>query len=257
MLGAKKVACIIPARLASTRFPEKILKSLAGKPLLQWVWQAAKTVKLFDECHFAIDDVKTAALLESFGASWFMTSKSAECGTDRLVELMDRGILQADIWVNWQGDEPFIHEAMIYDLLQTAEHDQNSDVWTLKKRITEIEQIRAVNIAKVVSDNVGNAIYFSRSPIPYYRDRPLEECEFFKHVGIYAFSTRGLKSIQGISPGPLEDAEKLEMLRFLEQGLKIRLHETMFEVKGIDTPEDLYRAELYAQSLRAPVPNQI
>ncbi len=253
MLGQKKVVCIIPARLASIRFPEKMLKMLEGKPILEWVWQAAKSVKVFDECHFAIDDVKIAHLLDGFGASWFMTSKDAACGTDRLVELMDREMLKADIWVNWQGDEPFIHEAMISDLLKTAEYDKDVDVWTLKKRITVMEQIRSVNVAKVVTDSFGNAIYFSRSPIPYYRDEPLEACEFYKHVGLYAFSNRGLKSIKGIPPGPLERAEKLEMLRFLELGLKIRLHETLFEVRGIDTLEDLRCAEIYAQSLRISV----
>ena len=243
MLGLKKVVCIIPARLASVRFPEKVLQHLAGKPLLQWVWQAASSVTLFDECHFAIDDVKTAKLLDSFGAPWFMTSPQAESGTDRLIELMDQGRVKTDIWVNWQGDEPFVNKAMIHELLQSAASDDDVDVWTLKKKISLPEQIRSANVAKVVTDLKGNAIYFSRSPIPFYRDQELECGEFYKHVGIYAFSTKGLQSIKGTQPGPLERAEKLEQLRFLERGLKIRLHETTYEVRGIDTTEDLAFAE--------------
>jgi 3-deoxy-manno-octulosonate cytidylyltransferase (CMP-KDO synthetase) len=242
MLGAKKVVCIIPARLASTRFPEKMLQSLAGKPMLQWVWDAARSVDIFDECHFAIDDVKTAKLLDGFGASWHMTSVGAACGTDRLVELMERKIVNADIWVNWQGDEPFINATMIHDLLQSA-GDSDVDIWTLKKLITCKEQIKSPGYAKVVADRAGNALYFSRSPIPYYRDIDLESGTFYKHVGIYAFTTKGLGMIPQMQPNSLEEAEKLEQLRFLEHGFKIRLHETLFDVKGIDTPEDLSFAE--------------
>lgn len=248
MLGQKKVVCIIPARLASVRFPEKILQQLAGKPILQWVWDAAQSVSIFDECYFAIDDAKTAGLLDSFAASWIMTSPAAASGTDRLVEIMKRGIVQSDIWVNWQGDEPFIHESIILDLLQSAAFDMNTDCWTLKKKIQEKNQIKSSNTAKVVTDKTGNAIYFSRSPIPFYRDENLEECEFYKHVGIYAFSTAGLKKISVMGKSYLEDAEKLEQLRFLEYGLKIKLHETGFEVKGIDTPTDLLYAEKYVQN---------
>jgi 3-deoxy-manno-octulosonate cytidylyltransferase (CMP-KDO synthetase) len=247
MLNSKKVVCIIPARLASTRFPEKVLQSLAGKPVLQWVWEAAKKVSLFDECHFAIDDVKIANLLDRFGASWFMTSRSAEAGTDRLIEIMDRKLVSSDIWVNWQGDEPFINAEMIEDLLQTAAHD-GMDVWTLKKLITIKEQIKGTNTAKVVTDNKGNALYFSRSPVPFYRDHDFEQGVFYKHVGLYAFTTKGLQMMQQLPIGKLEQAEKLEMLRLLENGIKIRLHETLFEARGIDTPEDLRYAEITVQS---------
>lgn len=256
MLGQKKVVCIIPARLASVRFPEKILQQLAGKPMLQWVWEAARAVSIFDDCYFAIDDMKTAKLLDSFGAAWLMTSPMAASGTDRLVEIMGRNLVRADIWVNWQGDEPFINEVMIQDLLQTAETDANVDCWTLKKKIQEISQIKSSNVAKVVSDKVGNAIYFSRSPIPFYRDEDLDSCEFYKHVGIYAFSNDGLKKISGMGKSCLEDAEKLEQLRFLEHGFKIRLHETVYEVKGIDTPADLEQAEKYVQKGNISVCNQ-
>ena len=255
MLGSKKVVCIIPARLASTRFPEKVLQSLAGKPMLQWVWEAAKKVSLFDECHFAIDDVKIASLLDGFGASWFMTSKSAEAGTDRLIEIMDRKLVVSDIWVNWQGDEPFINATMIQDLLQTAAHD-GMDVWTLKKLITIKEQIVAPNTAKVVTDHEGNALYFSRSPVPFYRDHHLEQGVFYKHVGLYAFTTKGLQMMQQLPIGKLEQAEKLEMLRLLENGIKIRLHETLFEVIGIDTAEDLRHAEIVAQTNNTSACNQ-
>lgn len=243
MIGNKKIVCIIPARLASVRFPEKVLQKLGDKPLLQWVWEAAKAIPFFDECHFAIDDVKTAALLDQFGASWHMTSHLAESGTDRLVELMLKKTITSDIWVNWQGDEPFVNKEMVQDLLQGISSETAIDMWTLKKKITDPMQIRAANIAKVVTDQQGNALYFSRSPIPFYRDQILENCLYFKHVGIYAYTTRGLEMIGKMPPSRLEQAEKLEQLRFLEQGLKIRLHETTYEVRGIDTPEDLSFAE--------------
>ena len=247
MLGSKKIACIIPARLASTRFPEKMLTTLCGKPLLQWVWEAAKAVPCFDECHFAVDDVKIAALLDSFGASWFMTAVDAQCGTDRLAEVMERGLVTADVWVNWQGDEPFINAAMIADLLQSIEQD-DVQVWSLKKLITQVDQITSPNVAKVVTDVTGRALYFSRSPIPFYRDHALNKGVFYKAVGMYAFSTQGLKLWRQLPYSGLEAAEKLEQLRLLEHGVAMRIHETAFEVCGIDTPQDLVAATQVMQA---------
>ncbi len=133
MIGNKKVACIIPARLKSTRFPRKMLCHLNKKPLLQWVFEAASAVSLFDEVVFAVDAPEIGELVESFGGKSFMTSESCLSGTERLVELMRNGLVRADIWVNWQGDEPFICERMILDLLQSCQKQQ-SDLWTLKKR---------------------------------------------------------------------------------------------------------------------------
>lgn len=238
MLGTKKIICIIPARLKSTRFPRKMLASLQGKPLLQWVWEAAKEVAIFDEVSFAVDSEETASLIDSFGGFYYMTSEECQSGTERLIELSKQ--IDADIWVNWQGDEPFINEMMIQDLLQSC-LEETSDVWTLCKRIENADEIANPHVAKVVRDGKGFALYFSRSTIPYYRDR--EGDEFYKHVGLYAFTKEALQKMATFEPCYLEQAEQLEQLRFLYNGLKVRVHETTHDVFGIDLPEHLAKAE--------------
>lgn len=237
-----KTVCVIPARLASSRFPRKVLSTLGEKPLLQWVWDAAQSCELFDEVAFAIDDSVTARLIESFEGKYYMTSPDCLSGTDRLVELMQSGKLQGDIWVNWQGDEPFIQREMIESLLQTTQ-EKEFDIWSLKKKIHTEEMIEDPNIVKVVTNAEDRALYFSRSPIPYFRDIiDFEETSYYKHVGIYAFTEKALKKIGKLSESPLERAERLEQLRFLENGLSIQVHETTHETLGIDLPEDLSRA---------------
>ena len=241
MLNSKKVVCIIPARLESTRFPKKVLALLKGKSVIQWVWEAAKRVALFDKVIFAIDAEETARAIEGFGGTYEFTSVDCPSGTDRLVEIS--GKIESDIYVNWQGDEPFIHGHMITDLLQTAGHDE-SDVWTLKKRMYDLNLQLSPHVAKVVTDSEGYALYFSRSLIPYYRDSTSDKNKvYFKHIGIYAYSKKGLSKIAKLAPCPIEDAEKLEQLRFLYHGVKIRVHETEYEVMGIDLPEHLAQAE--------------
>ncbi|MBS0620683.1 MAG: 3-deoxy-manno-octulosonate cytidylyltransferase [Verrucomicrobia bacterium] len=243
MLENKRVACIIPARLKSTRFPRKMLASLGGKPLLQRVYERASSVRCFDEIAFAVDSEEVRDLVHGFGGRVLMTSESCPSGTDRLVEVMQSGQVDADIWVNWQGDEPFIGEAMIQDLLQSCAIEP-SDVWTLKKRIIDPSEVGNPHIAKLVCDQRGFALYFSRSQIPYYRDETdFSRQEFYKHIGLYAFTKEALQKISQIPPCPLEKAEQLEQLRFLFNGLKIRVHETEHEVFGIDLLEHLARAE--------------
>lgn len=242
MLAGKKVACIIPARLNSTRFPKKMLSSIQGKPLLQWVWEAAKTVPYFDEVGFAIDSQEVADLIDSFQGKWWMTSVSCACGSDRLAELCATGVIKADVWVNWQGDEPFICKKMIDALLQSV--SDGSDLWTLKKRIQKEEEVDSIHFAKVVCDYSNHALYFSRSPIPCYRDGAcFEKKEIYKHVGLYAYTSEALKKIYTLKPCGLESAEQLEQLRFLYNGLKIKVHETDYEVFGIDLKEHLVKAD--------------
>lgn len=241
----KKIACVIPARLKSTRFPRKMLATLKGKPLLQWVWESARKVTFFDEVVFAIDAEETAQLIDSFGGKFIMTSEQCTNGTERLIELLEKGFIDADIWVNWQGDEPFIHQQMICDLLQTCDHD-NSDVWTLKKKIVNFEEVTSPQVAKVVCDHQGYALYFSRSQIPYYRDITDQNQKiFYKHVGLYAFTPESLKKISTLQPCSIEIAEQLEQLRFLYHHLRVRVHETQYEVFGIDLPEHLALAEAH------------
>lgn len=234
-----KVVCVIPARLASSRFPKKVLAMLGEKPMLQWVWEAASTVDLFDDVAFAIDDLETARLIDSFEGKHFMTSPDCPSGTDRLIELQQEGKMAGDIWVNWQGDEPFIHQEMIENLLATT--DQPFDIWSLKKEIDNPEDIDDPNVVKVVTDPSDRALYFSRSPIPYDRDG-LEDVTYYKHIGIYAYRDVALKQIATLSPSILEKAEGLEQLRFLENGMSLQVHETAHETVGIDIPEDLARA---------------
>ncbi len=253
MIDKQKVACIIPARLKATRFPRKMLSQLGGRPLLAHVWERANSVALFDHVVFAVDSQEIADLIEGFGGNYLMTSESCPSGTDRLIEVMKRGDVQADIWVNWQGDEPFIGEQMILDLLQTAEKC-DSDVWTLKKRIVSPVEIYNPHMAKVVCDANGFALYFSRSTIPFYRDATPDHLKvFFKHVGIYAFTQSALEKLSAMEPCPLEQAEQLEQLRFLYNGLRIKAHETDREVMGIDLPEDLAKAEAFLANLQASV----
>jgi 3-deoxy-manno-octulosonate cytidylyltransferase (CMP-KDO synthetase) len=249
------VVCIIPARLKAQRFPGKMLTSIAGKPLLQWAWEAASTVACFEKVIFAIDAPEIAILIEQFGGRYVMTSEQCTGGTERLVEVMKSAKISADIWVNWQGDEPFITKDMVAHLLQSCENDA-ADVWTLKKRITDSTQIINPNIAKVVCDNRGFALYFSRSMMPFYRDvdsacLDANKHLFYKHVGLYAFTSNALQKIALMNTSYLEDAEKLEQLRWLQYGLSVRVHETDGDVRGIDTPQDLEYAEKYATIRKA------
>ncbi len=247
MIDGKKVVCIIPARLKSFRFPRKVLALLGGKPLVQWVWEAALKISFFDEVVFAIDSRETAQIIESFGGKYHMTSIDCEAATDRLVELQSRGIVQGDIWVNWQADEPFISEKILRDLLFSPRREL-ADVWTLKTRIYKAEQITDLNCTKVVCDSQGFALYFSRSPVPCYQRLQMPEGTYYKHIGIYAYSQRALEKIACATPCELEKAESLEQLRFLFHGMKIQVNETVEETIGIDLPEHLAAAEQYVKN---------
>ncbi len=250
----KKIVCIIPARLTSTRFPKKILSSLHNKPLLQWIWDAANKTKFFDEIIFAIDSQEAEGLIKSFGGKYLMTSQKCKTGTDRIIEIMHSSKVEADIWVNWQADEPFITPTIIKTLLQTCYSDK-ADVWTLKKLIAHKEDIVSPNVAKVVCDVDNFALYFSRAPIPCYRDKVegsnpyIPKQIYYKHIGIFAYTTKALQKIAQLGHSYLEDAEKLEQLRFLHHKLSIKVNETTEEVVGIDTPEDLKKAEEFAKKL--------
>lgn len=242
MIEDKKIICVIPARLDSSRFPKKILSILSGKPLLQWAWEGALRIPFFDEVIIAIDAEETALVIESFGGKWMMTSKDCSRGTERLVEIQKKGLIQGDIWVNWQADEPFLSIKLIKDLLQTCSSSE-SEVWTLKTKLENEDEIRDPNICKVVCDVKGQALYFSRSPIPYRRERI--EGVMYRHVGLYAYSTAALEKIGKMPSCEIEEAESLEQLRFLFHGLKMQVHETEEVSIGIDLPEHLAEAEEY------------
>ncbi len=246
----KKITCIIPARLKSSRFPKKILAPIAGKPLVQWVWEAANKTNLFNNVLFAIDSQETASTILQFGGKYIMTSEKCATGTDRLVEIVSSKAIESDIWVNWQCDEPFITKKMIQQLLQSCDND-DADIWTLKKQISTNEEFTSPNVTKVVCDIKNLALYFSRYPIPYLQlDETQKSAYFkgnshFKHIGIYAYRASTLKRIASMPVCATEKAEKLEQLRFLYNGLKIKVHETDQDILGIDTPEDLKMAEKF------------
>jgi len=236
MICSKKVVCIIPARLSSSRFPKKVLASLKDKPLLQWVYQAAKSCEVFDEIAFAVDAVETYDLVKTFTPHVYYTSVDCQSGTDRLIELKEKKVIQGDIWVNWQADEPFITKDMIDSLLKDVDHPL-TEIWTLRKCIEDKKEMFNPSVVKVVTDSSGKALYFSRFPIPYSQQDVGHL--YYKHLGIYAYSSNALNKIGLMEPASLEKSESLEQLRFLYHGMRIQVHETSKETLGIDTPEDL------------------
>ena len=242
MFKEKKIACVIPARLESSRFPRKILAPLAGKPLIQWVWEAARRVSFFDTVVFAIDSVETARVIDAFGGAYEMTSARCQNGTERLIELQEHKRVEADIWVNWQADEPFLSEAMLEELLETCD-ETDIDVWTLRKQISSLQDINCPHVVKVVCDAKGRALYFSRATIPNY-PQDVQEKIYYKHCGLYAYTDAALAKLSTLPPSPLAEAERLEQLTFLSHGLKIFVQETTGEMFGIDIPEHLTMAAL-------------
>lgn len=235
----KKITCIVPARLQSTRFPKKILAKIGGKTLLELVYEAAMQVKQFHQVYFAIDSKEAALVIDSFGGKYCMTPPSCPTGTNRIISFLESSDIQSDIWVNWQADEPFIHSAIIDDLLQGI--DQGGDIWTLRKEISKEEAIDP-NVVKVVVDKHDKALYFSRSVIPYDREGILPT--YYKHIGLYAYSTKALEQIKKWPVSSLAKSESLEQLTFLENGLSIHVYKTLYETLGIDTPQDLLKANL-------------
>lgn len=222
-----RIVCVIPARLKSTRLPEKVLASIAGKPMLQRVFEAAKACPQFDEVVFAVDAKVTKTLVEGFGAIAYMTPEECPSGTARLITLMDQ--LDADIFVNWQADEPFVNAEMISDLLQDLD---TGAIWTLKCPLKDASDPHNV---KVVTGG-QKALYFSREAIPHGGP-------YFKHIGLYAYSRKALEVIAKLPESALETSERLEQLKFLEHGLEICVHETAHDSLGIDVKADLAQAE--------------
>ena len=238
---------IIPARYASTRFPAKPLALLDGKPIVQRVYEQVS--KVIERVVVATDDERIFNTVLSFGGEVVMTSPNHKSGTDRCAEAYDKLGCEVDIIINVQGDEPFIATEQIEALVKCFENDA-IDIATLVKPFSEEDGIEALensNSPKVVMSEQGEAIYFSRSVIPYLRgverSEWLKRHTFYKHIGIYAFRAKTLKEITSIPQSSLEKAESLEQLRWLENGYKIGVGITHIETIGIDTPEDLIKAE--------------
>jgi 3-deoxy-manno-octulosonate cytidylyltransferase (CMP-KDO synthetase) len=241
---------IIPARFDSTRFPGKPLAALNGKILIQHVYEHASDAKLVDSVLVATDDKRIFDAVTAFGGRVVMTSGAHESGTDRIAEAA--ADIECEIVVNVQGDEPFIRPEMIDDVIDLLYNDTKASISTLSKEITDHDEVISPNVVKVVVDDDGFALYFSRSPVPYYRDEwkglkdvvyKADDTVIYKHIGIYGYRKNDLLRFSTMPRGRLERIEQLEQLRALAAGMRIKVKETEFDTFGIDTAEDLRKAE--------------
>lgn len=241
-----KITAIIPARYGSTRFEGKALADICGKPMIQHVYERTLGSKLISEVIVATDDERIVAAVKKFGGMVQMTSTGHETGTDRLAEVAAR--IDSDIIVNVQGDEPLIDPLMIDEAVAPLASDPSIVMGTIKSRIKSLHDFLTPNVVKVVTDWEGFALYFSRSPLPNFRDKwnDLKDEKFasgkllsYKHIGLYVYRRDFLLQYAQMSPTYLELSEKLEQLRALENGYRIKVVETAYESIGVDTPADL------------------
>ena len=245
----KSFVAVIPARFASTRFPGKPLAILGGKPVIQRVYEQAK--KVFENVFVATDDDRIYDAVEQFGGKTIMTSPNHKSGTDRCYEAYQKCGIETDVVVNIQGDEPFIHQSQLQTIKELFLQPE-TDIATLVKPFasdTSFDVLSNPNSPKVVVDDNWNALYFSRSVIPYLRGKETEswasEHTYYKHIGLYAFKSDVLGKVTSLEQAPLEIAESLEQLRWLSAGYTIKVGKTNVETIGIDTPEDLAAAEKF------------
>ena len=245
---------IIPARYASTRFPAKPLAMLGGKPVIQRVYEQVASV--MTDVIVATDDQRIYDVVEAFGGRVVMTREDHKSGTDRCYEAYQKSGVACDVVINVQGDEPFIQPSQIR-ALQVCFDEPSTQIATLVKPFSEADGLQALrnpNSPKVVVSDDKRALYFSRSVIPFLRGVPEEEWlkqhTFYKHIGLYAYRTETLREITQLPQSTLEKAESLEQLRWLDNGYVIRVGETHVETIGIDTPDDLRRAEEFLTKLQ-------
>lgn len=237
MMGALGV---IPARYGSTRFEGKVIKDLCGKPLIQHVYERAKKAKLLDDLIIATDDDRIVQVVKGFGGKVVTTSKSHSTGTDRLTEVVNS--IDVRVVVNIQGDEPLINPLLIDDLVRTMQDDKTIVMATAVKKSRSMEEFKSPDVVKAILDQKGYALYFSRQPIPGFL-KPGADAFFYKHIGIYAYNKDFLFTFKKLPKSYLEKGERLEQLRALEGGYRIKAIETNFETVGVDTPEDLELAK--------------
>jgi len=251
---------IIPARWKASRFEGKVLAELLGKPLIQHVWERSKESRSLDDLIIATDSEEVIKVVKGFGGKAVYTSKDQPSGTDRIAEVVNP--IDVKVVVNIQGDEPLIHHSIIDNLANTLLENKDIPMATVVKKIDSPKEILNPSVVKVVLDRNGYALYFSRSPIPYIREeddqrsfldihswfsgREVEKTTFqyYKHIGIYAYTKDFLFTYTNLPKSKLEETEKLEQLRVLENGYKIKTIETEFNTVGVDTPEDLKKAEM-------------
>lgn len=240
-----KIIGIIPARYASTRFPGKPLVEIKGLSMIQRVYQQVEAANLITKTIVATDDERIFNHVQSFGGNVMMTAETHESGTERIAEVVKKINDNFDIAINIQGDEPFIQPQLIDDLANFLIENPSFNIATAAKKITDNKTLFNPNSVKVVFSQSGKALYFSRQTIPYIRgfekENWLEQQDFFKHIGIYAFRTSTLLEIIQQPISNFEKSESLEQLRWLENDYIIGVLKTEFETIGIDTPEDLER----------------
>ena len=239
-----KIIAMIPARYSASRFPGKLMKDLGGKTVILRTFEAALSTNLFDEVYVVTDSEVIQKNISDAGGNVIMSKTAHECGSDRIAEAVK--FLDADIVINVQGDEPFIDKTSLYQLIEVFKEDVNEeiDLASLKVEITNQEDIENPNNVKVITDINNLAIYFSRSVIPFHRDKDIS-VKYYKHKGVYAFRKQALLDFYKTPMTPLEASEKIEAIRYQEIGKKIKMVETAIEAVGIDTPEDLEKAKKY------------
>ncbi len=264
-----KALGVIPARLGSTRLSEKILRVIAGKPMIQHVWERARQAKKLEDVIVATDDARIQQCVEGFGGKAFMTRKDHPNGTSRIAEVM--GHFKQELVINIQGDQPLVDPKALDEMVGIFERSKNMDMLTLAVRMTDRESYENPNVVKVVCGEDGNALYFSRATIPFFQGKPnspLQDSKvnraspgnplrkengsqgkqdgafsFLKHLGVYGYRRDFLLEFVNWKPGVLENIEKLEQLRVLERGRSIRVIETAYDFISVDTEEDLREVE--------------
>jgi 3-deoxy-manno-octulosonate cytidylyltransferase (CMP-KDO synthetase) len=242
-----RTVAIIPARYDSTRFPGKPLAPILDKPLIQWVYEQALQVQELDGVWVATDDVRIRKCVEAFGGRALMTRVDHPSGSDRLAEAAALlGLAPEDIVINIQGDQPVFPPELISHLNQVLHRDPAVVMVTPVRRLTDPAAAANPNTVKVVFDRAGRALYFSRSPLPFWRDGT--PSYFYRHIGIYAYRVAFLRQFVHLPPGRWEAAEKLEQLRALEHGFPIHIVETDGDTREVDTPEDLRRVEAFLRT---------
>ncbi|MEJ6951191.1 3-deoxy-manno-octulosonate cytidylyltransferase [Natronospora cellulosivora (SeqCode)] len=233
-----EIVAIIPARYASTRFPGKPLVKIKGKPMIEHVYKRVSDIEEINKVIVATDDQRIYNAVQKFSGEVLMTSSDLNSGTDRIAEVAKD--LRADIIVNVQGDEPLIKQEMVKEAINPFYTDSNALMSTLKKKIDDLSEIDNPNVVKVVTDSNNNALYFSRSRIPYNR---LNKANYYKHIGLYVYNREFLMKYSQMEQTKLERIESLEQLRALENGYKIKVVETNYNSIGVDLPEDIIKVE--------------
>ncbi|MCL2144925.1 MAG: 3-deoxy-manno-octulosonate cytidylyltransferase [Endomicrobia bacterium] len=239
-----KTAVIIPSRYASTRFPGKPLALIKGKPLIRHVAERVGKCKNIDYIAVATDDKRIYDTVKSLGYNVFMTPKSCKSGTDRLAFAAKKYLKSYGIFINVQGDEPLIEPSLIDSIADELKNNKKSEYVTAAFPIKKEEDIKNPNIVKVIFDKDGYALYFSRAAVPYNRDNA-KNIKYFKHMGIYGYKRDFLINFAGSKPSMLEKTESLEQLRALENGKKIKIIISCRDSIGVDTPEDVLKAERF------------